>query len=165
MPPRDRKRTKAIVDLYLSGEKTLKQIGEVYGITRERVRQIVRAAGIEPATSKTLRRAHRRQLRTKPCSVCGTTIYKGTVCSRKCKGLRDRTWSKGKLILRLQELRQKLGRVPSQPDMNKYGPSHTTYVYHFGSIGEAQRQAGMTPNPQGFHGHNSRVRKVDGNAG
>ena len=47
--PRDAERVAAICDRFNDGE-TLQSIGDIYGITRERVRQIVGRAGMKPRT-------------------------------------------------------------------------------------------------------------------
>ena len=46
-PQRNLEREAVICGLYREG-RTLQEVGDVFGLTRERVRQIVRRAGISP---------------------------------------------------------------------------------------------------------------------
>lgn len=49
-------RNTEIVRLHIKDRLTLKAVGDHYGITRERVRYIVRRAGISPLTTREIQR-------------------------------------------------------------------------------------------------------------
>ncbi|HEY5851965.1 MAG TPA: sigma factor-like helix-turn-helix DNA-binding protein [Lysobacter sp.] len=58
-PKRNPEREAVICRLYQDG-KTLQEVGDVFGLTRERVRQILRRAGVPPKAGGRAKRAQRR---------------------------------------------------------------------------------------------------------
>ncbi len=68
---------------------------------------------------------------------------------------------KHQLIKQLLILARQLGRTPNMHDMNdsELTSSHTAYVNAFGSISNAQRAAGLSPNGRGGGYHRYRDRK------
>lgn len=75
-------RSTKMLALYNSGKK-LAEVGKVYGITRERVRQILAKEGYE---------RHRIEKEIRACKVCNKIILvypssKREFCSHKCNGI------------------------------------------------------------------------------
>lgn len=77
-------RNNAIYDSYTKGNKTLEEVGIEYGLTKERVRQILAALGYTPSRTLASERV------TNVCSYCNksfiTPIYlKRDYCSKDCR--------------------------------------------------------------------------------
>ena len=60
-PKRNLEREAVICSLYRDG-KTLQEVGDVFGLTRERVRQILRRAGVSPTQGGVRKRSERSRL-------------------------------------------------------------------------------------------------------
>lgn len=78
-----------IVNAYVNGH-TLQQVGETFGITRERVRQILkkilRPEDIKLAQKNRLKR--REKEREHPCEFCGNTVAStNKYCSKECESV------------------------------------------------------------------------------
>ncbi len=154
-----------MVRRYAAGQETLAQIGASYGITRERVRQVVRRSGLSPEESWAAKRIAQVGRHTQPCVRCGTAFYapkkRNMFCSRRCADAARSAALRvpdAELLEALRELAGVLGRTPNQYDMNTVGAfSHTTYVLRFGGVAAAQRAAGLVPNGRGGAGHRYRA--------
>lgn len=164
--------------LYRDGA-TLEEIGTLYGVTRERVRQIV-AGAVQRGTGLdairvigVCRKAH---CLAEAGEVLGTqtteikTLLKATGHWpamhrlwewRKIRNSRRGKISDDELIAMLQRFAAKLGRTPTMHEVNGNPemPTHTTFVRAFGNWAPACRAAGLTPRALGGAGHRSRVRK------
>ena len=113
---RGRERRRQIVDAYLAApgdaKPTLAELGRMVGVTRERARQFLAAAGIDPSAVRADVYARRRlaALRAEllaamaaaqtrpPCRVCGAWVIRRSAvatCSAEC----SRAWQRYKLIL------------------------------------------------------------------
>jgi hypothetical protein len=150
-------RNLAMVEMYRDGS-TLQIIGDALGVTSERVRQILRRADVPP------REPMAKEIRT--CPVCGAkherAPYRRIVhCSREC-GHRSSNYGppaskipRDTLVARLQSLGQRLGRTPSEADINADPDTfnHMTYFRRFGSVRAAQIAAGFKPNGVGGAAH------------
>jgi hypothetical protein len=150
---------------------TMTAISEGMSHSRERVRQIVRKAGVSPeesrkATREAQRRARKRQYASmrKPrttihCSRCAAAfeVIEGRergFCSSACRTEQKKV----DLLAHLRALAADLGYTPAQRDINAVsGPWHTQYHEYFGSLREAQRLAGLEPNDVGGPGHIDRA--------
>jgi len=81
-------------------------------------------------------------------------------------GTMSRRVSDQVLLCALLDLAFKLRRTPREPDINAGTPyHHTTYIRHFGSLREAQRRAGLAPNPIGNFSHLDSKRAVSAHRG
>jgi hypothetical protein len=64
---------------------------------------------------------------------------------------REQQYSDDEMLRALVDLAIRLRRTPSVDDINSAGrktiPSAPTYIIRFGTLGEAQRRAGLIPNP------------------
>jgi hypothetical protein len=152
---------------YKAGE-TMEHVGESYGISRERVRQILGRAGVRSRRGGT--KGHRRVEYVEwRCASCGKTEMRppfrararGRFCDHKCRSI-FLVGTPGMMLAALAALAEHLGRTPSQADIHRDRdtPSHMTYVHHFGSLSAAQRAAGLTPNKVGGLGHDYRERNA-----
>lgn len=140
-----------LVKMHLSG-MTLSAVGETVGLSRERVRQRVRQAGVTSEQTREIQRqSYHKAWIPRTCETCGkewrtrSSIHP-RFCSRRCVEV-DQRLKPDDLLDWLRTLARRLGRTPSQNDLNAAdGPSHTTYYSHFGSLRAAQEQAGLKPN-------------------
>lgn len=146
-------RNARIVRRYQDGE-TMEAIGGDYGITRERVRQILERAGVPRRQPKDWLSGRRVEYVTYACLACGQEhecapsrrIPKETFCDRECRTL----YRRDQLIEDMQRLARRLGRTPGQPQINAHAPPyHMDYYRYFGSVRAAQQAAGLTPNKIG----------------
>lgn len=157
-------RNSLIVAAFLEATHSMAELGRIYGITRERVRQIVvreLSSRYPPESVPTLmrnvRKLHTERTRiTLTCPQCGDSFKerpnacrRRTYCSRACA----REGAKTPILQRVRQLRAvaaRLGHTPTTAEMHAYLPGGaTTYVRVFGGIAEAQRAAGLTPNKRG----------------
>lgn len=147
-----------LVRMHVGERMTLAEIGERVGLSRERVRQRVRRAGVGTHVTRMIVREQREAKRVLwECATCGyqealkpsrATIT--TYCSTRCARGHNRRYTDDYLLDHLRNLASQLGRTPSQHDINDHdGPAHPTYCKRFGSIREAQRRAGLRPNRRG----------------
>lgn len=145
-----------IVHLHVEDRKTLTEIGELVGLSRERVRQIMRAAGIDKAVTRSIVSAiDKHRYIDITCEHCGQTVKKvarkvnaGRFCSRRCSNA-DRMLSSEELLSQLRRLALVLDHTPRMTDFGAPYPSHHVYYSRFGSLLSAQKLAGLTPNPRG----------------
>ena len=150
--------------LWRSG-KNIEEIAEVIGLSYERVRQIIVSMKTlveerEKAFREELRENFKNYLHNKDC----IPTFKELSCSRRVEeeyynlsksaiksGFSTRRIKKAreKAIIQLQELAKELGSTPTQRDLAEAGIYHTKFFTLFGSLTEAQRLAGLEPNPIG----------------
>lgn len=160
-------RNQVICEKILSG-KSIKELSKKFGLTRERIRQIILENKLNYSKISKERRDKLFQQRLKqiiekadklgriPCGYeikefelgpfRNILIEKGYEYKRKGPPkIDDRV-----LLKNLKDLSIQLGRTAGVNDLNKYGKHpHTTYFYHFGSITNAQKLAGLKPNKVG----------------
>ncbi len=164
-------RKAAMVVLFKDGA-TMDQIGHVYGVTRERVRQVIRVAGFKenPRRVDPLRIINSARKAFSLWQVCSESGYSAetvTEClthlghlpalnrlwewrkKRRIHG--GRKYSDFELLRRLRALAAELGHTPGINHINaaEAFPRHTVYVMRFGSLSKAQRLAGLIPNRTG----------------
>jgi hypothetical protein len=149
-----------IVSEYQVNLRTMQDIGDDVGISRERVRQILEENGIKgrSAGERPVERV------AYACAVCGEVceVYPSVAktakcCSIECRGCLTRKWSRCELIDHMVFLARELGRTPGAKDIDGNGPPYTgTYQHHFGSLRKAQVAAGLTPRKRGRPSKNRR---------
>lgn len=154
-------RNNEIVKRHLEG-LSFGQVAQEFNISRERVRQLVRRAGVSPEQSrKILREVRSRNKVTLRCGnpECGKAFQvdpsdvrnrNRRFCSRRCAASDSRKYSDEYLLQRLRDLADKLGWTPRATDINEDGfPRSQMYFDRFGTLSRAQRLAGLTPNRRG----------------
>lgn len=156
--PRNVAREAECVRRHVGGE-SLTAIAATLGVSRERVRQIVRRAGVPLSVTAPIARSARKEVRDRcrvpfSCRCCGRVELvvpsdsrrTGGYCSRTCR----RTEKRAELLKHLRALADRMGVTPGQDAINRAGPpSHVDYVRYWGSIRAAQQAAGLTPNSRG----------------
>ena len=153
-----------IVHLHVHDRLTLSAIASRVGLTRQRVQQIVRTAGIgSKVTDKVLSESRGPNWEFGRCEFCGTMIRKqrGVRMPRFCSkahAAQARGHSDDHLLTELRKLALTLDRTPVNLDFVSPWPSHTTYYLRFGSLMKAQQLVGLTPSSWGGPrvGHPSR---------
>lgn len=155
-------RNREIVRLHVEERLTLTEIAERFALTRERIRQIVRKAGIAPSETQAV--LHEGTMVEWACEVCGKeeqrerTDARARTCAGDCRSELmssiHRQYTDEEALAHLAGLAERLGRTPTQVDINAAdGPAHTIYNHRFGSLREAQRLVGLEPNEVGGAGH------------
>lgn len=159
------------IALLYTGGATLEEIGNAIGVSRERVRQRLVRAGITE-------RHHRHPNHADPLLICreaevatsGRDLARRTgrtydTCRKvlnalgKWEAFSERCWvartteTRRRLLSRLRQVGQELGRTPSQHDLQARGIAHTGYYIQFGSLARAQALAGFRPRAVGHRGH------------
>ena len=154
---------------------TLQEIGDKYGVTRERVRQVLEREGVVETPQGLAAR----------CVFCAYSSDKtileiaedsgfpvatvSHVLGREGLPYRHRTGGPGRLytdeelLNSLRELGKKLGHTPTCQDViSARPPSHTLYYKRFGSLRNAQRLAGFEPNRVGGRRNRGRTQPEKG---
>lgn len=150
-------RDQNIVNEHVHARRTLQDIGDDYGLTRERVRQIVRRAGVSPKVTAAVKHENAVERVLFVCEVCGkknllkpAVARTRRVCSHECSGKLRRAYTHEDLLDHLRDLALELGCTPGVNDVIAHdGPSHTMYYRYFGSLRAAQAEAGLKPNKVG----------------
>lgn len=151
-----------IAMLYLGGA-TLQELGDMVGVSRERVRQILRADGIKPRTTRReigpILRAYDPSKTTKEIAAeagCRVeTAYRALRALKLPRRNRRDKWTRELIVAQLQDWAAEHGRQPLAPDLlhghpAKQGyPSPNVVQYHFGTWNAGIRAAGFKPFPQG----------------
>jgi len=153
---------------------TLEEIAQVYGVTGERVRQVLEAAGkneshvaaIDPIrTVNVCRKANSLsyasgQLGKQPEAIRKVLKMTGYLpaMERLWAWRRAKNYQKisdGEKIEALQRLAAKIGRTPgmNEASADPDTPTHMTYVRTWGSWRAACEAAGLRPNERGGAGH------------
>ena len=157
------KRNAEIVRLHVEDRMTLTAIGLRYGITKERVRQIVRRAGVSPSVTSAVLKEKSIPCVEVVCETCGTVVWRkpyrsggiGKFCSPRCfhaSGGRAK-WTPEMLLDELRRLACILDRTPGMKDLVAPWPTHMLYYRRFGLLSNACKLAGLTPNARGGAGH------------
>jgi hypothetical protein len=169
-----RKSYTKFVAVKASVEKTLdtKLTAKEFGVTPTRINQVLREGG---TSMLEIRKNHLYTLREKYEELAEKFGRVPTLpelkrlsprCDKKsfhdfAKAFQKEMLQKGKekwrppsaskeaLIQSLQELAKKTKSTPSNTTIGKTGFSHMTFVRMFGSIRNAQLEAGLLPNPRG----------------
>lgn len=177
-PEKIQARNGAIAVLYADGA-TMQELGDMYGISRERVRQILSKLNVvsRPGAPSVLTDPIRvlnvcrestsvtsavRALGCMRANLLRTLTQLGALDEMREHWKQNRRhYTDGYLIAHLRVLALRLGRTPSIVFMNaaKGGPSFTTYVYRFGSWSRAVQLAGLEQNPGGRPGSTMTVRE------
>ena len=157
-------RDQACVAFYLGGA-SMQAVGDLFGLTRERVRQILKRQGVSAVT-----RGHVQKV--DPIRVIGAIrspgiedfVDAGKLIGVTGGGVRRIAISLGvhRAALRLFRLRKRaryarqlraladrLNRTPGKIECDLYGPSQSTLQRYFGGMRAAQRAAGLVPNGVG----------------
>lgn len=170
-----------MVSLYSTG-MTVEEIGHEFGVSHQRVSEILKKAGVSfrsryrgqadpiavcraAETSSSLEecalKAKTTPSRAKPVLVA---LGKWPAYDKKWNAAKNaekenrKDRAKLRLLHQLAALARELGRTPGMKDLRDAGIWGHKYFYHFGSLREAQRLAGLEPNQVGW---NSRKRKGD----
>ena len=168
------KRYKAICKQILSGQ-SLPEVGKEFGLTRERIRQVLMESNI--SYKKILKERREKlfqehlKIVTKKADELGRIPKNKEVAKMisspltpfarilKAKGYSSPKRGVPKindkvLLNHLKDLSTHLGRTPGINDiMQASSFSHSTYYSHFGSLVNAQKLAGLKPNKQGPNKH------------
>ena len=157
LPGLSEQRNAEIVRLHVEEDLNFTEIGLRLGITRERVRQIVRKEGVPASLSKVIRSD--RNAEEFVCKYCGKTEWRayrvrtkycGLSCARKAGAIGIHVYTNDELLGHLRLLAVQLGRTPALSDVIKIGkPAHGTYYQRFGSFLRACELAGLPPNKRG----------------
>lgn len=142
-------RNARIVALHVEEGLTFREIGDQEGLTPERVRQIVRRAGVPEWVTASVRSAATRKPRPK-CVDCGERVRE--LKSRRCHrcNVKSTKVTDAELLAHLRSLAKRLGVTPGSRDLVAASPpGHVVYFQRFGSLRRAQELAGLRPNPVG----------------
>lgn len=157
---RDHEREFLMVSL-LSGGLTLEEVGKQFGVTRERVRQIVARLGLRSRTWSrhdpvAITRATEQARFLEEAAELANTTPHGVRRVLKALGkwdeARDRwgverhNYTEDELLDFLRAEATALGKTPGQVYLRNCRPSATTYASHFGTLTEALRRAGLPLN-------------------
>lgn len=161
-------RATVLVALYNSGVYTLGELGELFHITRERVRQILAKSG-----ERTLYGINGTRIDIlaicRAVERCGSLVevvrQTGHSHGAVRKALTEigrweavqQAWDervlthrKHYLLTHLKSLAEMIGYTPSTHDINHHGPPyHAEYFHTFGRLRHAQELAGLRPNTVG----------------
>lgn len=160
MPGVKAERDAEIVRSFLEDQKTRTQLSERFGITGQRVSQILRERGVTREEIEAICRI--RVVARWECEVCGHAEWlygapRRKTCSPACHSRyqkRRQQLDPDDLSDELLGLALELGRTPTMGDMNDQGAySHMAYVDCWGSWSSACEAAGLRPNGVGRPGH------------
>lgn len=146
-----------LVRLHLGERLTLTAIARQVGLSKERVRQRMRRAGISPQKTHEIAKQSRAVgvIRCRRCSaeivVTPSEAKRRKFCSRACASRsRVPTYSHDDLLDHLRAVADRIGRTPTAKVLNAVGPPHAHIFFdRFGSLTRAQELAGLEPNRRG----------------
>ena len=147
-------RNAEMVRLYTEEHMTLEAIGGRFGVTRERVRQIVKRAGVgRDVTMANHAMRTEENLVDVVCEECGKVVRRrpsraGRFCSIRCSKV-GYAYGIDFLLNELRALALSLNRTPGNRDLRRPWPTHGVYYRVFGSMQQAQVLAGLATNVQG----------------
>ena len=147
-------RNAEMVRLYTQEHMRFEDIGGLFGVTRERARQIVRRAGVGQDVTMANDAVRSEELRVSTvCEHCGRAMRRlpslvKRFCSNRC-GTQSRAYGSEFLLDELRRLALLLDQTPGTLDLVTPWPAHTVYYRRFGSIAHAQDLAGLIPNKLG----------------
>lgn len=145
----------------VSGGESLEQIGKRFGLSRERVRQLVARHGVRSqnwnkadplAICRAADEAHFLAEAAEIANASEETVRRVLVAlgkweeAKKRWGMRQgnkRDWTNEELLECLRAEATLLGETPGQIYLSNRSPSSTTYAKYFGTLTEALRQAGL----------------------
>ncbi len=151
-------RNREMVRMHVGDLMTLRAIGQTFGLSGERVRQLIRLAGVTPGMSDVLRSQRTLlKIRTINCGCCDTVFsfmpkngMRRQFCSRNCAFKAKRTRTDSEMLDHMKRLSVLLGCTPGKRDLDFHGPPCCmSYQKWFGSLRSAQIAAGLTPNKVG----------------
>ncbi len=154
-------RNAELVRLHVDERMTLTDIGIRCGISSERVRQLVRRAGVSLSVTAEVRAEKYATCWVEEvCEGCGNRrlVQPSEVrrfCSRSCWSKNGSKWTDTRLLDDLRRLALILNKTPGMKHLKKPWPAHTLYYRRFGSLTRAQEMAGLNPNSSGACGHNT----------
>ena len=165
----DNERELVICSLF-SGGMTLAAISEIYGVSGERVRQIVRRNGIPPTVRNVDPLRILASLEASTCvahaarlATTSTTSVRRLIAemgmhaevrewfakNKRAETERRKAWRRESLIIRMRALASRLGRTPNKIDLDRYAKGASGYQLVFGSLPAAQIAAGLPPTKPG----------------
>lgn len=147
---------------FLEAGCTLQEVGDAWGVSRERVRQLTGGAvpreAVDPV--RLLRAARKARGITEAATEARCTIDNAKRCLSELGAWpaltrlwswrqRANVWTRDKLVARMRELGAELGRAPTAAELNRAGPTISVWQRVFGSLSAANEAAGFEPRPQG----------------
>ena len=153
-------RNAEMVRLYTEEHMTLEAIGDLFGVTRQRVEQIVRRAGVgrDVSVANAAIRSEEK-LVDSVCERCGRVTRRLPAHARRTRFCSNLCWGESKaygsefLLDALRRLALLLGQTPGTLDLVSPWPSHSCYYRQFGSLSRAAVLAGLFPSLSGAPGH------------
>lgn len=170
-------RDSKIVEMYVTGQFTAEEVATLFGIKfTQRIFQILNKAGIDRIEVRKKKVdvsieifkklfwewIEKKQQIPNLTSLLNLTrnrykpnvipIYRQLVKEAKAKGYKKfhgKSIKKEILLSDLKNMAQELGRTPTVRDILRHNRSHVTYINTFGSIKNAQIEAGLKPNTRG----------------
>lgn len=153
MNVRDFDRDRRIVEMHLRDGMTFEDIGRLEGITRERVRQIVRRNGVTVERSREVVRGARAV--TLRCETCGSEFprrdtlvarARRVFCSDTCR--HNRVSDEG-VLDRIRDVAERVGRTPTAAELDAARVWTSSVQKRFGSLRAAMLMAGLEPRGPG----------------
>lgn len=166
--PRAAERNAAMIELRRQGW-TLEQIGELYGVSRQRVEQILKRDAPEVQDAARIERVARSEALHR-CIDCGEWRQSGYLVDRckRCYVLSQTIWTQEAVVAAIQDYADQYGEPPTahewnpalarqlgRPDLGERfyqdgcWPHTHTVQQRFGSWNAAIAAAGFTPRPTG----------------
>ena len=158
--PRNLLRELEICALYSGGE-TQTAIGERYGVSRERIRQIVKRNGLGglgrgidplrvlaalPGAGSTVELANQTGFDVQAVARLLRALVPTASAEMQAYRREER---RNRALAGLGVLAERLGRTPTTAELNFYGPRVGVLQRLFGSLSRAQIMAGLRPNRTG----------------
>lgn len=163
---RDEAREERIKNLYIIDGLSMDDIGVEYNISRQRVQQILRRNGVRghdytlaltgaeilaalEANPKLRTHADLSDyLEVSPWTVMKAIRHAPVQLKRRIRAQYDLN-RRQHYIDRIREIGERVGHTPTAQELNNHGVHSTRIQYVFGSLRQAQIEAGFRPNPIG----------------